>query len=148
MCATWLTHLESRWRSLAWKPWLEAFSPDHTLLSHDSRGCGLSDRDPGDLSFEAWIRDFESVIDAANSAILILAACQHGVLSPSSTPRGIRSGSVKLFCTAPTRLTSAAAQSTGRNRKTRVVASLLRLGWRRQCAAPDMGACIPTGGHD
>ncbi|MGB7855591.1 MAG: hypothetical protein WBL48_06805 [Pseudolabrys sp.] len=44
MSATWLTHLEHQWRSLAWKPWLEALSRDHTLLRYDSRGCGLSDR--------------------------------------------------------------------------------------------------------
>ena len=82
MCATWLTHLESRWQSLAWQPWLEAFSTDYALLSYDSHGCGLSDRDPADLSFEAWIRDFESVIDAAEfQQFSILAACQHGAVA-------------------------------------------------------------------
>ena len=25
MSATWLTHLEHQWRSLAWRPWLDAF---------------------------------------------------------------------------------------------------------------------------
>jgi len=25
MAATWLTHLEHQWRSLAWQPWLDAF---------------------------------------------------------------------------------------------------------------------------
>jgi DNA-binding winged helix-turn-helix (wHTH) protein len=65
MSATWLTHLEHQWRSLAWQPWLEAFSREHKLLRYDSRGCGLSDRDAGDLSFETWVRDFECVIDAA-----------------------------------------------------------------------------------
>jgi pimeloyl-ACP methyl ester carboxylesterase len=65
MSATWLTHLEHQWRSLAWKPWLEALSRDHTLLRYDSRGCGLSDRGIDNLSFETWIKDFEKVIDAA-----------------------------------------------------------------------------------
>ena len=26
MSATWLTHLEHQWRSLAWRPWLDAFT--------------------------------------------------------------------------------------------------------------------------
>jgi len=65
MSATWLTHLEHQWRSLAWKPWLEALSRDHRLLRYDSRGCGLSDRAIDNLSFETWIKDFEKVIDAA-----------------------------------------------------------------------------------
>lgn len=65
MSATWLTHLEHQWRSLAWRPWLEAFSREHTLVRYDQRGCGLSDRELGDVSFETWLSDFEGVVDAA-----------------------------------------------------------------------------------
>ena len=82
MSATWLTHLEHQWRSLAWRPWLDAFSPGHTLLRYDSRGCGLSDRDVSDLSFEAWVRDFECVIDAAGFRQFdLLATCQGGPIA-------------------------------------------------------------------
>jgi pimeloyl-ACP methyl ester carboxylesterase/DNA-binding CsgD family transcriptional regulator len=66
MSPTWLSHLEHQWRSASWQPWLEAFSCGHKLLRYDSRGCGLSDWDADDLSFEAWIRDFECVADAAS----------------------------------------------------------------------------------
>lgn len=65
MSATWLSHLEHQWQSLAWRPWLDAFSRDHKLLRYDARGCGLSDRDARDLSFENWVQDFECVIEAA-----------------------------------------------------------------------------------
>lgn len=65
MSATWLTHLEHQWRNPAWQPWLEAFSRQHMLLRYDGRGCGLSDREPDDLSFESWVRDLECVIEAA-----------------------------------------------------------------------------------
>ena len=149
MSATWLTHLESQWRNLAWQPWLEAFS-DHKLLSYDLRGCGLSDRDPADLSFEAWIRDFESVIDAAGfQQISILATCQRGPVAieyAARHPERVRK--IVLYGT----------YSLGRMRrhdrafeaeKTRVVASLVKAGWaRRQCAPPDMGARIPAERHD
>jgi len=92
MSATWLTHLEHQWRSLAWRPWLDAFSPGHKLLRYDSRGCGLSDRDVSDLSFESWVRDFECVIDAAGLRQFdLLATCQGGP-SPSHMPRAIPSG--------------------------------------------------------
>ena len=30
----------------------------------DERGCGLSDWDAADLSFEAWVQDLETVIEA------------------------------------------------------------------------------------
>ena len=61
----WLTHLEYEWQSPIWKPWIEALSRNHRLLRMDERGCGLSDRDMADISFEAWVRDLEAVVDAA-----------------------------------------------------------------------------------
>jgi pimeloyl-ACP methyl ester carboxylesterase/DNA-binding CsgD family transcriptional regulator len=82
MSATWLTHLEHQWHSLAWQPWLDGLSRDHKLLRYDSRGCGLSDRDAGDLSFESWIRDFESVVEAAAfQRFSLLATCQGGPIA-------------------------------------------------------------------
>jgi pimeloyl-ACP methyl ester carboxylesterase/DNA-binding CsgD family transcriptional regulator len=79
MSAPWLTHLKHQWRSLAWQPWLEAFSESHTLLRHDARGCGLSDRDVADVSFETWVRDFECVVEAAGfERFALLGACQGG----------------------------------------------------------------------
>jgi len=82
MSATWLTHLEHQWHSLAWQPWLDALSRDHKLLRYDSRGCGLSDRDAGDLSFESWVRDFECVVDAASfRRFALLATCQGGPIA-------------------------------------------------------------------
>src|SRR5215467_13159460 len=82
MSATWLTHLEYQWRSLAWRPWLDAFCRDHTVLRYDSRGCGLSDRDVEDLSFENWVGDFECVVDAASlGRFAVLATCQGGPIA-------------------------------------------------------------------
>jgi pimeloyl-ACP methyl ester carboxylesterase/DNA-binding CsgD family transcriptional regulator len=65
MSSTWLTHLEHQWRSLAWQPWLDAFTNGNRVLRHDSRGCGLSDRTTKNLSFETWVRDLECVVEAA-----------------------------------------------------------------------------------
>ena len=82
MSASWLTHLEHQWRSLAWKPWLDYFSSRYTLLRYDSRGCGLSDRDARDLSFETWVRDFECVVDAAGlDRFALLGTCQGGPIA-------------------------------------------------------------------
>jgi pimeloyl-ACP methyl ester carboxylesterase/DNA-binding winged helix-turn-helix (wHTH) protein len=63
--ANWITHLEYDWESPVWRHWLHELSRDHTLVRYDERGCGLSDRDAPDLSFDAWVRDLESVVDAA-----------------------------------------------------------------------------------
>jgi pimeloyl-ACP methyl ester carboxylesterase/DNA-binding winged helix-turn-helix (wHTH) protein len=62
--ANWLTHLEYDWESPVWRHWLRELSRDRTLVRYDERGCGLSDRDAADLSFDAWVADLETVVDA------------------------------------------------------------------------------------
>lgn len=62
--ANWLTHLESDWKSPVWRPWLTALGRTHTLIRYDERGCGLSDHDVDDFSFDAWVGDLEAVVDA------------------------------------------------------------------------------------
>lgn len=63
--ATWLTHLDFDWESPVWRHWLHALGDGHTLVRYDERGCGLSDREVGELSIETWVADLESVVDAA-----------------------------------------------------------------------------------
>jgi pimeloyl-ACP methyl ester carboxylesterase/DNA-binding CsgD family transcriptional regulator len=78
MAATWLTHLEHQLRSLAWRPWLDAFD-GFTVLRHDSRGCGLSDRDTDPLSFDHWVSDLACVVDAAGfQRFPVVATCWGG----------------------------------------------------------------------
>ncbi len=60
----WLSHLEYEWQSPVWRPWIDALSRDYALVRMDERGCGLSDRDLSDFSFEALVRDVEAVVDA------------------------------------------------------------------------------------
>jgi pimeloyl-ACP methyl ester carboxylesterase/DNA-binding winged helix-turn-helix (wHTH) protein len=62
--ANWLTHLEYDWESPVWRHWLRELSREHTLIRYDQRGSGLSDHDVHDLSFDAWVRDLETVVDA------------------------------------------------------------------------------------
>lgn len=62
--ANWLTHLEVDWNSPVWRHWLRELGRGHTLIRYDARGCGLSDHDVPELSFESWVRDMEAVVDA------------------------------------------------------------------------------------
>jgi pimeloyl-ACP methyl ester carboxylesterase/DNA-binding winged helix-turn-helix (wHTH) protein len=61
--ANWMTHVEYDWESPVWRHWLRELSLKHTLIRYDERGNGLSDREAEDLSFEAWVRDLETVVD-------------------------------------------------------------------------------------
>ena len=61
----WLTHLEYEAQSPIWRPWIEQLSQGRTLLRMDARGCGLSDRDVREFTFDHYVNDLEAVIDAA-----------------------------------------------------------------------------------
>ncbi len=61
----WLTHLEFDIGSPVWRHMWDELSRDHLLVRYDQRGCGLSDWDAEDLSFDSWVSDLESVVAAA-----------------------------------------------------------------------------------
>jgi pimeloyl-ACP methyl ester carboxylesterase/DNA-binding CsgD family transcriptional regulator len=133
MSATWLTHLEHQWRSLAWRPWLDIFTRDHKVLRHDSRGCGLSDRDAGNLSFETWVRDLECVIEAADiRRFALVGTCWGGPIAVEYAARHPeRVSRLVLYGTyALGRMRR--ADSPMDAEKGRVLLDLTRLGWGRE----------------
>jgi pimeloyl-ACP methyl ester carboxylesterase/DNA-binding CsgD family transcriptional regulator len=63
--SNWLSHLEFDWQSPVWAHLLRELSAGHTLIRYDERGCGLSDWH-AHLSFDEWVSDLESVVEANN----------------------------------------------------------------------------------
>jgi DNA-binding winged helix-turn-helix (wHTH) protein/pimeloyl-ACP methyl ester carboxylesterase len=59
----WLNHLEYDWLSPVWSPTLTRLAANYRLVRYDGRGLGLSDWDVADLSFEAYVRDLEAIVD-------------------------------------------------------------------------------------
>lgn len=76
--ATWLSHVEYDWQSPVWRHFLGALSDAFTFVRYDERGCGLSDWDVEDLSFEAWVRDLETVADACGHPRFALLGVSQG----------------------------------------------------------------------
>jgi len=73
----WMTHLEFDWQGPVWRPWITELSRHNTLYRYDPRGCGLSDWDVPDISFETWVSDLEAVVAAAGLArFALLGASQ------------------------------------------------------------------------
>jgi class 3 adenylate cyclase/pimeloyl-ACP methyl ester carboxylesterase len=60
----WMTHLEFDLETPIWRHFYRELSRDHTLIRYDARGNGLSDRDVEEVSFETFVTDLESVVDA------------------------------------------------------------------------------------
>jgi pimeloyl-ACP methyl ester carboxylesterase len=63
--ANWLTHIEFDRASPVWRHWIAELSRNRQFVCYDERGCGLSDWDVADFSFDSWVRDLEAVVDAA-----------------------------------------------------------------------------------
>lgn len=133
---SWLTHLDYQWRSVAWRPWLDLLSDRFRLLRYDPRGCGLSDRDIGDLSFEAWVRDVDAVLDAAGlDRVSLIGICQGGPVALSfAAARPERVDRLLLYGT----------YGRGRDRrddvplepeKARLMLEMLELGWAEEDGA-------------
>jgi pimeloyl-ACP methyl ester carboxylesterase/DNA-binding CsgD family transcriptional regulator len=76
--STWLNHLEFDWQSPVWRPRLTELAKNFTMARYDCRGCGLSDRDVKDLTFDANLHDLEAVADAVGFQRFILLGCCQG----------------------------------------------------------------------
>jgi len=63
--SNWLTHLDFEWGSPIWRHWWSALSLHHRVLRYDERGNGMSQRDVRGVSFDTWVNDLETVVDAA-----------------------------------------------------------------------------------
>ena len=78
----WVTHLEHDAASPVWLPMLTELGRRFRLVRFDQRGVGLSDADPRDISFEAWVKDLEAVADAAGlERFALLGASQGGAMA-------------------------------------------------------------------
>jgi DNA-binding winged helix-turn-helix (wHTH) protein/pimeloyl-ACP methyl ester carboxylesterase len=76
--ANWLNHLEYDWHSPIWSHLLHALAAESRFIRYDERGNGLSDWDVDDISFEAFVRDLETVVDAAGLDRFSLFAMSQG----------------------------------------------------------------------
>ncbi len=127
--SNWLTHLDFEWGSPIWRHWYAELSRHHRLVRYDERGNGMSQRDVDDVGFDTWVRDLETVVDAAGLDRFPLLGISRG-------------GSIAIAYAVrhPERVTHLVlygAFSTGLNHHgtpreleaRRALTSLMRLGW-------------------
>jgi pimeloyl-ACP methyl ester carboxylesterase len=76
--ANWLNHLEYDWESPVWRHVFRALARDFELIRYDERGNGLSDWDAEDISFDAFVQDLETVVEAAGVERFALLGVSQG----------------------------------------------------------------------
>jgi class 3 adenylate cyclase/pimeloyl-ACP methyl ester carboxylesterase len=74
----WMTHLEFDLESPIWRHLYREVAKDHTLIRYDARGNGLSDRTVDEISFDAFVTDLETVVDAAGLTRFALLGISQG----------------------------------------------------------------------
>src|SRR5262245_54703306 len=74
----WIHHLDLDGENPIWRPWLSLLTRKNTLVRHDHRGCGLSDREGISFSFDKLLQDFEAVVAAAGVKRFVLCTMAGG----------------------------------------------------------------------
>jgi pimeloyl-ACP methyl ester carboxylesterase len=70
--------LDYEWDSPIWKHWLAELPKHNRLIRYDERGNGLSQRDVKEMSFELWVKDLETVVEAAGVEKFALLGISQG----------------------------------------------------------------------
>jgi pimeloyl-ACP methyl ester carboxylesterase/DNA-binding CsgD family transcriptional regulator len=131
--ATFMSHLEYDRESPVWRHWLEELSRDHTLIRYDERGNGLSDWDVEDVSFEAWVRDLEAVVDAAGlREFSLFANSQGGTVAVAYTVRHPERVKRLVLYGAYARGWLHRDLTADQLAEEKLIIDLMRVGWGRQ----------------
>jgi pimeloyl-ACP methyl ester carboxylesterase/DNA-binding CsgD family transcriptional regulator len=130
--AFYLNHLEYDWQCAVWKPYLQALTHRHTLIRHDLRGFGLSDRDPPDMSLESWVKDLESVVDHAGlERFPLFAVCQGGPIAIEYAARHAERVSHIVLFGSFARGVLKRDPTPAEREELQVMRKLIELGWGR-----------------
>jgi pimeloyl-ACP methyl ester carboxylesterase/DNA-binding CsgD family transcriptional regulator len=130
--SNWLTHLEFDWQSPVWRHWLRELGRSHTLVRYDQRGCGLSDWDVDGLSSELWLKDLETVVDAAGlKRFPLFAMSQGGPLAIRYAARHPERVSALVLLGTYARGRLLRAGSREEREEFESVLTLMRIGWGR-----------------
>ena len=128
--SNWLSHLEYDWQSPVWRPFLEQLASRRTVIRYDERGCGLSDWNAADLSFQSWVRDLEAVVDVIGlKRFALLGISQGGPIAMAYAVRHPERVSHLVLYGTYARGRLKRQPSAAQIDETRTLVTLMRLGW-------------------
>jgi pimeloyl-ACP methyl ester carboxylesterase/DNA-binding winged helix-turn-helix (wHTH) protein len=127
--SNWLTHLDFEWDSPIWRHWWHALSQHHRVVRYDERGNGMSQRDVDDVSFDTWVQDLETVVDAAGLDRFSLLGISRGasIAIAYAVRHPERVSRLVLYGGFATGLNHYGTEAELESR--RALSSLIRLGW-------------------
>jgi pimeloyl-ACP methyl ester carboxylesterase/DNA-binding CsgD family transcriptional regulator len=128
--ANWMTHLEFEWESPVWRHWIQFFCRHFRYIRYDERGCGMTDWNISDLSFERQVEDLEAVVAAADpqEPFALLGMSQGGARCVAYAVRHPERVSKLVLYGAYAR-GALRRSDPDKERLYRVIIELARLGW-------------------
>jgi pimeloyl-ACP methyl ester carboxylesterase/DNA-binding winged helix-turn-helix (wHTH) protein len=130
--ANWMTHLGYDIESPVWRHWVRELADGHNFIRYDERGCGLSDWEAGEFTFDDWVTDLESVVEALGlERFPLLGVSQGGAVAVAYAARHPEQVTKLVLCSAYARGREVRARNDEERRAAALDLELARVGWGR-----------------
>lgn len=130
--ANWMTHLGYDIESPVWRHWVRDLAAGRTFIRYDERGCGLSDWEAEDFTFDDWVADLETVVEALGlERFPLLGVSQGGAVAVAYAARHPERVSHLILCGAYARGRAVRAMNDDERRAAALDLDLARVGWGR-----------------
>lgn len=131
--ANWMTHVDLEWSSPVWSHWLHGLARDRRLIRYDERGCGMSDWDVPSFTFDDWVDDLETVVDAVGlDRFPLLGVSQGGAVAIAYAVRHPERVSRLILAGSYARGRQVRASNDHERAEAALDLDLARVGWARQ----------------
>jgi pimeloyl-ACP methyl ester carboxylesterase/DNA-binding winged helix-turn-helix (wHTH) protein len=131
--ANWMTHLDLEWTTPVWAHWLSGLARNRRLIRYDERGCGLSDWSVPGFTFDDWVDDLETVVDAAGlDRFPLLGVSQGGAVAIAYAVRHPERVSRLILSGAYAQGRQIRAKNETESDETTLDMDLARVGWLHQ----------------
>ncbi len=127
-----MTHLGYDIESPVWKHRVRDLSLKYRFIRYDERGCGLSDWEATDFTFDDWVADLESVVEALGlERFPRLGVSQGGAVAVAYAARHPERVSHLVLCGAYARGRAVRAVGDEEKRAAALDLDLAPVGWGR-----------------
>jgi pimeloyl-ACP methyl ester carboxylesterase/DNA-binding winged helix-turn-helix (wHTH) protein len=131
--ANWMTHLDLEWTTPVWSHWLNGFARGRQLIRYDERGCGLSDWEVSSFTFDDWVDDLDTMVEAVGlDRFPLLGVSQGGAVAVAYAARRPERVSRLILAGAYARGRQVRARDDAERDAAAVDLDLARVGWSNQ----------------
>ncbi|MGQ4388722.1 alpha/beta fold hydrolase [Streptomyces sp. SAS_270] len=131
--ANWMTHLDLEWTTPVWAHWLSGLARNRQLIRYDERGCGLSDWTVPGFTFDDWVDDLDTVVEAAGlDRFPLLGVSQGGAVAMAYAVRRPERVSRLILAGAYAQGRQVRARNDFEREEATLDLDLARVGWKDQ----------------